>query len=217
MFGVIIGASLVVVLTPIVRLTGVGPYGANIFNPRDWGGGSIETSNTITLEFTRVVLAIGVFAIGVELPKAYMARHWRSLFFLLVPVMTWVRLHLLKTVQATNLFTLHRRAGSYQPASSMRSSPDSISSRPWQLQPVSPRRIPSWPQQLSVVSTQTSTYPRTCATSSRPSLAATTARHSHSFSSRSISSMMAKWGRPSGTGSCTCGSVSGFSAPPRRR
>ncbi|EPT05141.1 hypothetical protein FOMPIDRAFT_1045207 [Fomitopsis schrenkii] len=67
----------------------IGPYGANIFNPRDWGGGSIETSNTITLEFTRVVLAIGVFAIGVELPKAYMARHWRSLFFLLVPVMTW--------------------------------------------------------------------------------------------------------------------------------
>jgi sodium/hydrogen antiporter len=31
-----------------------------------------------------------VFAIGVELPKAYMARHWKSLFFLLVPVMTWV-------------------------------------------------------------------------------------------------------------------------------
>ena len=75
------------------RLTGVGPYGANIFNPRDWGGGDIDTTNTITLEFTRVVLAIGVFAIGVELPKAYMAKHWKSLFFLLVPVMTWVRLH----------------------------------------------------------------------------------------------------------------------------
>ncbi|TFY54882.1 hypothetical protein EVJ58_g8593 [Rhodofomes roseus] len=67
----------------------IGPYGANIFNPRDWGGGNIETTNTITLEFTRVVLAIGVFAIGVELPKAYMARHWKSLLFLLVPVMTW--------------------------------------------------------------------------------------------------------------------------------
>ena len=45
----------------------------------------------ITLEFTRVILAVGVFAIGVELPKAYMKRHWKSLFFLLVPVMTWVR------------------------------------------------------------------------------------------------------------------------------
>ncbi|KZP23388.1 hypothetical protein FIBSPDRAFT_461868 [Athelia psychrophila] len=67
----------------------IGPYGANIFNPRDWGGASVETVDTITLEFTRVVLAIGVFAIGVELPKAYMARHWKSLLFLLVPVMTW--------------------------------------------------------------------------------------------------------------------------------
>ncbi|RDB14835.1 putative Na(+)/H(+) antiporter C3A11.09 [Hypsizygus marmoreus] len=67
----------------------IGPYGADIFNPHHWGGGSEDITNTITLEFTRVVLAIGVFAIGVELPKAYMARHWKSIFFLLVPVMTW--------------------------------------------------------------------------------------------------------------------------------
>ncbi|KAK7044881.1 Na-H-exchanger domain-containing protein [Favolaschia claudopus] len=67
----------------------IGPYGANIFNPRGWGGGHEETSNIITLEVTRVVLAIGVFAIGVELPKAYMRRHWKSLFFLLGPVMIW--------------------------------------------------------------------------------------------------------------------------------
>ncbi|KAF9447018.1 hypothetical protein P691DRAFT_782949 [Macrolepiota fuliginosa MF-IS2] len=67
----------------------IGPYCANIFDPRSWGGGSPDTVNTITLEFTRVVLAIGVFAIGVELPKAYMARHWKSLFYLLFPVMTW--------------------------------------------------------------------------------------------------------------------------------
>lgn len=46
--------------------------------------------NTITLEVTRIVLAIGVFAIGVELPKQYMKKHWRSLFFLLVPTMTYV-------------------------------------------------------------------------------------------------------------------------------
>ena len=71
-----------------------GPYGANIFDPRSWGNGDNVTTNTITLEFTRVVLAIGVFAIGVELPKAYMKRHWRSLFFLLAPIMTWVCLGL---------------------------------------------------------------------------------------------------------------------------
>ena len=67
-----------------------GPYGANIFNPRSWAGGSEDELNNIVLEFARVVLAIGVFAIGVELPKAYMARHWKSLLFLLVPVMAWV-------------------------------------------------------------------------------------------------------------------------------
>lgn len=67
----------------------IGPYCANVFDPRSWGSGASDTVNTITLEFTRVVLAIGVFAIGVELPKAYMKRHWKSLFFLLFPVMTW--------------------------------------------------------------------------------------------------------------------------------
>ncbi|KAF6754944.1 Sodium/hydrogen exchanger family-domain-containing protein [Ephemerocybe angulata] len=68
----------------------IGPYCADIFNPRSWASpDNDEAINVITLEFTRVILAIGVFAIGVELPKAYMRRHWKSLFFLLVPVMTW--------------------------------------------------------------------------------------------------------------------------------
>jgi sodium/hydrogen antiporter len=74
----------------------VGPYGASIINPRTWGSPGIRepnpdinTVNSITLEFTRIVLAIGVFAIGVELPKAYMQHHWKSLLLLLGPVMTW--------------------------------------------------------------------------------------------------------------------------------
>ncbi|KAF7297786.1 Na-H-Exchanger domain-containing protein [Mycena kentingensis (nom. inval.)] len=65
----------------------IGPYGANVFNPRDWAGDDEDVISSITLEITRVVLAIGVFAIGVELPKAYMRRHWQSLFFLLGPIM----------------------------------------------------------------------------------------------------------------------------------
>ena len=66
-------------------------FGSNILDPRSWGYITNESINNITLEFTRVVIAIGVFAVGVELPKKYMYRHWKSLFFLLVPVMTWVR------------------------------------------------------------------------------------------------------------------------------
>ena len=31
-----------------------------------------------------------MFAIGVELPKAYVAKHWKSILFLVVPVTTWV-------------------------------------------------------------------------------------------------------------------------------
>ena len=68
-----------------------GPYCAGIFDPRSWASSQQSSDNQITLEFTRIVLAIGVFAIGVELPKAYMKKHWKSLFFLLVPVMAWVR------------------------------------------------------------------------------------------------------------------------------
>jgi len=41
--------------------------------------------NEITLEFTRVILAIGV-----ELPKAYMKRHWKGILYFLFPIMTWV-------------------------------------------------------------------------------------------------------------------------------
>lgn len=67
----------------------IGPVGLNLFNPRSWGGGNPAVTNAITLEVTRVVLAIGVFAIGVELPSKYMQKHWRSLFFLLAPIMTY--------------------------------------------------------------------------------------------------------------------------------
>ena len=61
-----------------------GPHAANVFNPLSWGN-----VDQITLECSRVVLVVQCFAVGVELPKAYMERHWRSVVFLLVPVMTF--------------------------------------------------------------------------------------------------------------------------------
>ena len=61
-----------------------GPHAANLFNPLTWGN-----TDQITLECSRVVLVVQCFAVGVELPKAYMERHWRSVVFLLVPVMTF--------------------------------------------------------------------------------------------------------------------------------
>ncbi|CAG7846549.1 Na(+)/H(+) antiporter [Serendipita indica DSM 11827] len=83
-----LGESIVAFLFGVI----IGPYGANIFNPRQWGDGSREVVQSITLEITRVVLAVGVFAIGVELPSKYMQKHWKSLVFLLLPIMSigWV-------------------------------------------------------------------------------------------------------------------------------
>jgi len=61
-----------------------GPHAANLINPLEWGNTDI-----VTLEFSRIVLVVQCFAIGVELPKYYMERHWRSVVLLLVPVMAF--------------------------------------------------------------------------------------------------------------------------------
>lgn len=63
----------------------MGPHCANIFDPRSWS----DHSNVITLEVMRVVLATGLFAIGVELPSAYLARHVKGLLFMIVPTMAF--------------------------------------------------------------------------------------------------------------------------------
>ena len=66
----------------------MGPHCANIFDPRGW----TSDTNALTLEVMRVVLATGLFAIGVELPGAYMARSAKSLLVMVVPTMAigWV-------------------------------------------------------------------------------------------------------------------------------
>ncbi|PWN19811.1 hypothetical protein BCV69DRAFT_271779 [Microstroma glucosiphilum] len=73
----------------------VGPAAANVFNPISWGDGSSTrapggyVTNEVTLEVMRVTIALSVFAVGVELPKKYLLRHWRSIAMLLGPVMVW--------------------------------------------------------------------------------------------------------------------------------
>ncbi|KAK4051626.1 hypothetical protein OIV83_002766 [Microbotryomycetes sp. JL201] len=68
-------------------------YAAGIFAPRTWSEGKSKRASIwhpfdeITIELTRAVIALSVFAVGVELPKAYVLRHWRSLAMLLGPIM----------------------------------------------------------------------------------------------------------------------------------
>jgi len=61
-----------------------GPHAADLINPRTWGNVDL-----ITLEFSRIVLVVQCFAVGVELPRAYMEKHWKSVTLLLLPVMTF--------------------------------------------------------------------------------------------------------------------------------
>lgn len=68
----------------VATLCGVifGPHAANLIDPNSWG-----STDIITIEFSRIVLVVQCFAIGVELPKYYMERHWKSVILLLIPVM----------------------------------------------------------------------------------------------------------------------------------
>ena len=53
-----------------------------MIDPTSWGW-----EDNITQEASRLILAVQVFAVGVELPRKYFKRHWRSIAMLLGPVM----------------------------------------------------------------------------------------------------------------------------------
>jgi len=76
---------------PIALLVGIilGPRVLNWLNPNESGGGGWGWGDDVIQETTRVILGIQVFTIGVELPKYYASRHWRSVGMLLGPVMTF--------------------------------------------------------------------------------------------------------------------------------
>jgi hypothetical protein len=63
----------------------LGPHVLDIFDPRSWTG----VTDNLTREIMRVVLGTGLFAIGVELPKKYMAEHAKSLLIMVVPTMAF--------------------------------------------------------------------------------------------------------------------------------
>ncbi|KAG0300900.1 hypothetical protein BGZ98_008782 [Dissophora globulifera] len=60
----------------------IGPYAIGIFDPMSW-----KNYDNVTLEFTRIVIAVQVMAAGVSLPRSYMVKERRSLFMMIVPLM----------------------------------------------------------------------------------------------------------------------------------
>jgi NhaP-type Na+/H+ or K+/H+ antiporter len=63
----------------------LGPHVLGIFNPRSW----THITNILTREIMRIVLATGLFAMGVELPTTYLADHAKSLLIMVVPTMAF--------------------------------------------------------------------------------------------------------------------------------
>ena len=71
---------------PLATLMGIafGPLGANLFSPQKWG-----LEDNITQEAARIIVGLQVFTVGVELPKEYFKRHWKSVAMMLGPVMAF--------------------------------------------------------------------------------------------------------------------------------
>lgn len=71
---------------PLATLVGIafGPRGACLFDPQTWGW-----EDNVTQELSRIIVGVQVFAVGVELPRKYFKRHWKSVAMLLGPVMSF--------------------------------------------------------------------------------------------------------------------------------
>ena len=70
---------------PLALLIGilVGPFCLNALDPKAW-----HFEDDVTYEFSRVILGIQVFVVGLELPKRYLPTHYPSVLMMLGPIMT---------------------------------------------------------------------------------------------------------------------------------
>ncbi|KAF1844591.1 uncharacterized protein K460DRAFT_365530 [Cucurbitaria berberidis CBS 394.84] len=64
------------------------PHATNFLRPEEYALHDVETLETITLYFTRLVLGVQLVLAGVQLPSKYLKTEWKSLALLLGPGMT---------------------------------------------------------------------------------------------------------------------------------
>lgn len=71
---------------PLATIFGiiVGPRGLAWLRPYEWG-----FQDPVIQEFTRIVVGVQCFAVGLELPNGYLKKKWKALLVLLGPVMTF--------------------------------------------------------------------------------------------------------------------------------
>lgn len=69
---------------PLATLVGIafGPRGLSVLDPFTWGW-----EDNITMELTRVIVGVQVFAVGIDLPAGYMKHHWKGIATLIGPNM----------------------------------------------------------------------------------------------------------------------------------
>ncbi|KAI7886866.1 Sodium/hydrogen exchanger family-domain-containing protein [Mucor mucedo] len=73
--------ALVAVIVGIIA----GPLVTNGFNPYSW-----DHHDEITKQLTRCIIAIQVMAVGIDLPKHYLKKEWKTMLMLLMPVMIFM-------------------------------------------------------------------------------------------------------------------------------
>lgn len=68
------------------------PHATNWVRPHEYALGNVETLDTITLYFTRLVLGVQLLLAGIQLPSKYLKKEWKSLALLLGPGMVgmWI-------------------------------------------------------------------------------------------------------------------------------
>lgn len=88
------------------------PRATNLLRPEEYALGDIETLDTITLYFTRLVLGVQLVLAGVQLPSKYLKKEWKSLALLLGPGMTvmWICTSLLVFAFVPHISFVHALA-----------------------------------------------------------------------------------------------------------
>ncbi|KAF2128783.1 hypothetical protein P153DRAFT_317111 [Dothidotthia symphoricarpi CBS 119687] len=88
------------------------PHATNLVRPEEYALHSVETLDTITLYFTRLVLGVQLVLAGVQLPSKYLRTEWRSLALLLGPGMVgmWIVTSLLVFAFVPHIPFLHALA-----------------------------------------------------------------------------------------------------------
>ncbi|KAF2994173.1 hypothetical protein E8E13_001486 [Curvularia kusanoi] len=86
LFSVMIRNRLHLSEPPLATIFGilVGPQGLGWLKPYAWG-----FQDPIIQEFTRIVVGVQCFAVGLELPNGYLRKKWKALLVLLGPVMSF--------------------------------------------------------------------------------------------------------------------------------